>query len=108
MPKIPPVLERMLVGGGLGMLISSGAGKGVGARLLAQFLQPLSKNDKAIQFIARVMYEREEDETWINAPKDEKKVWISRATNAVDAMTTMLSQALGGKVAKEETGIDGE
>lgn len=93
----------MLVSGGLGMLLGSGVGGGIGAKFLAQFLQPLSKNARAIGFIAQAMYAREDEAgNWLKLPSFERDIWVTRATNAVEAMIVLMTQSIAGKPPKRD------
>lgn len=94
---IDPMLQRMLVGAGLGALVTSGKGRGIGSVFLTQFLRPLAKNTKAVEFVAKAMYSRENTSTsWELLPSFDKSTWLNRATTAIEAVVKMTAEAAAG------------
>lgn len=90
------MLQRILIGASLGGLLASGKlPPGVGTQFIAEFLDPLSKNTKARELIAKAMYEerransRTERPTWEKLTPAVREKWKRSAGIALETMLKM-------------------
>lgn len=105
-------LDRMVLGGLMGMAISSGKlPKGIGSKFLVEFLKPLSMNDKAVDIVAAAMARAEADKSsfdWSRLDGDDRDLWRGRAKTAIRAFSALASHAAAGatnkKTAKKSEG----
>jgi hypothetical protein len=115
--KIPPALQRMLVGAGLGALVSSGKLQETGTMFLDGLLKPMMDNTRAAEFVGRAIYEHLRSsygpiegaraanarvehlrEPWERLhPQLDRQRWIGAGTAAIKAVAHMVSQAIAGK-----------